>query len=225
MVFEFWDNPWADLDEDDRERIRQQKVKLWRGTCAGNLTRARARATGEEGKMIRCSGCPREFGDEDAYWQHIEAEKIQRATKKKSWTQVCLEPPEMKVTQWKTEQKHKTEKWSAEKAREVDTGKKDTGKKQTRSRDSRQRPRDSRDRARGSGIPPRSDQGRGSGARSVPRSNQGRGSGARSRSRGDQDRGRWVWLRDDQKVTNRNQMSEALYPPREPDHPPQGRRW
>ena len=154
MVFEFWDDPWANLDEDDREGIRQQKVKLWRGTWEDNMTRARARATGEDGKMIRCSGCPREFGDEDAYWQHIEAEKIQRATKKKSWTQVCLEPPEMKVTQWKTEQKHQTAKWTAEKAREVDTGKKDTGKKQTRSRDSRQRPRDSRDRARGSGIPP-----------------------------------------------------------------------
>ena len=208
MVFEFWDNPWANLDEDDREGIRQQKVKLGRGSWVDNMIRARARATGEEGKMIRCSGCPREFGDEDAYWQHIEAEKIQRATKKKSWTQVCLEPPEMKATQWKTEQKHKTEKWTAERAREVDTGKKDTGKKQTRSRDSRQRPRDSRDRARGSGIPPRSD--------------QGRGSGARSRSRGDQDRGRWVWLRDDQEIRSRNRMSEALYPPREPD---QGRRW
>ena len=174
------------------------------------MIRARARATGEEGKMIRCSGCPREFGDEDAYWQHIEAEKIQRATKKKSWTQVCLEPPEMKVTQWKTEQKHKTEKWTAERAREVDTGKKDTGKKQIRSRDSRQRPRDSRERARGSGIPPRSD--------------QGRGSGARSRSRGDQDRGRWVWLRDDQEIRSRNRTSEDRNrgPPRAPD---QGRRW
>ena len=222
MVFEFWENPWANLDEDDREGVRQQKVKLWRGSWADNMIRARARATGEEGKMIKCSGCPQEFGDEDSYWQHIEVDKLQRPSKKKGWNWICLDPPGMKKQEWKAEQKHNTAKWSAEKAREVDTGKKDTGRQKTRSRDSRERPRDSRERARGSGVPPRSDQGRGSGTRSGARS---RTPGRRTPgSPGDQDRGRWVWLRDDQKITNRNQMSEALYPPREPDHPPPGRR-
>jgi hypothetical protein len=224
MVFEFWENPWANLDEDDREGIRQQKVKLWRGSWADNMIRARARASGEEGKMIKCSGCPQEFGDEDAYWQHIEADKLQRPSKKKGWNWICLDPPVMKKQEWTAEQKQKTTKWSAEKAREVDTGKKGprTPPGKPRSRDSRERPRDSRERARGSGVPPRSDQGRGSGTRSGARS---RTPGRRTPgSPGDQDRGRWMWLRDDQKIVNRNQMSEALYPPREPDHPPQGRR-